>query len=334
MNIFKVSNEQSSPAWLNIENENNDFNLEDININNEINEDEICLECCKIEACANNNKIYHYNSRWDMDTVSHLREFANACGLSKDSFKSINPQKVIEQQASLNKDKMERTASVNVEDDNDTITLKDLWKDPFKIEERSDMSHMSKAAWETVKSQNVMKEISVMNTGVLPLRGDDNYFANPDTNLAKNQNSITNPNAIEQFANDESYDNGVRLKKEKEDKIQQKIEQHAKWEQDQIDAMKHKDIVPRGNVFPTEVLNASTGLNNRTQMGVYSDFDFNNLPEKTAGETLNELNLQKKQSIQREKENNEWEKPSCQSAREISESFIDSLSAMLNKMEG
>ena len=336
MNIFKVADENLSPTWFDLTDKSDDIDLdllENLNVNDEIDEIEIAQECEKIESCASNNKTYLYNEKWNKNVISHLKEYAYVCGVKDDKFKPVSAKKIEEFKAAKNNASMEKTASANVEEiDNDQIQLEDVWKDPFNIEKRADTSHMAEADWESVKKQNVMGEVSVMNNGIIPLRADEDYSLNPDTKLAKNQNSITNPNAIEEFINDKEYDNGKRLQLEKEEKEHQKIANHQKWEKDHIESMKHNDIVPKGTVFPTEMLTAATGISTpKNHMGVYAEFDADKIPDKTEGEKLAESNEKNRQAIQREHVKDDWEQPSRQSSRSISNDFAESLSKILDK---
>ena len=93
-----------------------------------------------------------------------------------------------------------------------------------------------------------------------------------------------------------------------------------------------KDIIPTGSVFPTESLNANTGLNNpSSQGGIYSKFDLASIPDQTVGEKIASQNKEYKESIQRPKTQDDWEKPCKQSYRSISDSFGQELAALLNK---
>jgi hypothetical protein len=90
--------------------------------------------------------------------------------------------------------------------------------------------------------------------------------------------------------------------------------------------MEGNDIIPKGNVFPTEVMNAQPGLNNSSsQMGIYSDFDPAELPEKTKGEMLAEANEERRKSIQGEAKDKEWSSDGKSAARGISDTFGDEL---------
>lgn len=327
MNIFKVADEQSIPSWLIPEEDKTPVEeVESINISEEVTDKVLVQECDRIEACSVNGHLYHYNSKWDDGTVRHLREYAIACGMDLGKFRGFDPS-VLQKEAES--EGMVKTAQVA---STETQELRNVMGDPFHIEERSDMSHMEMTNWQEVKKQNVLAEPTLDTGSVISIGGGEDYNLNSDVNPAANQNSMTNPFAIEQLAKSDVDDTGERLRKEREAKETQKKADHEEWQQDKIDAMAGNDIIPKGSVFPTEALNANTGLNNpSSQAGVYAEFDPNSIPEQTAGEKIASSNKAYKESIQRPKETDDWQKPCGQTARGISSSFGDSLAALLNK---
>lgn len=333
MNIFRCADEKAVPSWFEKEDEVENTNapveqVESINIAEEVNDQVLAEECDRIEVCSSNGKDYHYNSNWDAGTVSHLREYAIACGMDIAKFRGFDPSVLTKE--SKQKDPIVKTANTAIAEN--VQALKGVWTDPFHIEERSDMSHMEPNGWEAVKKQAVLGKPSIDLGGVFAIGGGEDYNTNSDVNPAINQNSITNPLAIEQLAESEEDDTGVRLHKEQEAKAAQKKANHGEWEQEKIAEMSQGDIIPKGSVFPTETLNANTGLNNpSSQYGVYAKFDINAIPDLTAGENIAERNKQYKESIQRPKQEDDWQKPCKQTSMSISDSFGTELEALLKK---
>jgi hypothetical protein len=327
MNILRVADEQSIP-WFMTEEQKPSIpteEVEEINVSEEVDELVLAQECDRIEACSSNGKPYHYNSNWDDGVVRHLREYAIACGMDLSKFKGFNPVDIQRESAS---DTMVRTAQAAAPSE-ETQNLRGVWKDPFRIDERSDTSHMEPANWEQVKKQDNLSEPSLFTGDVIAIGGGENYFENSDVNPAPNQNSITNPDAIKEFAESETPDNGERLKQQAKDKEEQKKANHTEWQQDKADEMSGGDIIPKGTVFPTESLNAHTGLNHEpVQGGVYGSGK-QTLPDLTEGEKIAKHNKEYKASIQRPKENDDWEKPCKQSSRQISDDFASSLASNL-----
>ena len=329
MNIFRVADEKAVPSWLipDAPEQTPVDEVKRINIAEEVNDLVLVQECDRIEECATNGDIYHYSSHWDNGTVSHLREYAIACGMDLVKFRGFDPSGVQRESKSNNMVKIAQVQDTSARD-----ALLDVMGDPFHIDERSDMSYMEPAKWQTIKKQNNLSTPS-MNTGsVMGIGGGENYFLNSDVNPAKNQNSITNPDAIKQLIENGIDDTGVRLRKQQKAKEDQKKDNHSEWQQEKIDAMSGRDILSHGCVFPTESLNANSGLNNpSSQQGIYAKFDPDSVPEQTSGEKLASLNEERKASIQRPIEKDDWQKPCKQSSRSISDSFANSLEVLLKK---
>ena len=330
MNILRVADETRIPWFMEedttpIANKPKSEFVDNVNISEDVDDAVLAEECDKIEVCASNNDYYHYNSQWDKGVVSHLREYALACGLDLNKFKSCNVPNIREAKSET----FVKTANVELDEPVSVVQeLKDLWKDPFNIEERSDTSHMDIADWEQVKRQEFLAKPTAIDNGIRPIGGGENYYTNSDVNPAANQNSITNPDAIKQLAESKTLDNGERLRREIIAKDKQKIKDHKDWQQGKIDDMKGSDIIPRGTVFPTESLNASTGLGRQpVHGGVYGTS--NDIPNFTEGEKISSQNEERKSSIQRHREADVWEKPSRESSRQISDSFAESLASHL-----
>lgn len=334
MNIFKVANEQRAPEWFDAVHPESATTpmseVDRINVSETADDMVLAQECDYIESCSANGKDYHYNSLWNEGAIRHLREYAIACGMDLAKFKGFDPS---EMQRESQAKKMTKVAQTSGE--SQTAELQGLWKDPFNIDKHADMSHMEESNWEQVARQsNLGTPDTVMGGDVRSIGGGENYFMNSDINLAPNQNSITNPNAIQELAESSTMDNGERLRQEQEEKQNQKVQDHADWQQEKIESMKSNDLIMKGTVFPTETLNANTGLNSpSSQMGIYADFNPDSIPERTAGESLADQNVAHRESIQRGRVEDNWEKPSQQSVRSISDNFADALASNLNAIK-
>lgn len=335
MKIFRVAEEKVAPTWafgdesLDKYQEQEAINLERLNITppQEVSEITLLTECQQIEHCASSGKTYHYNSAWTPSHVSHLKEYALACGMDPSKFKGVNPNAVIQEQEEITREASNFRNIKMAAVDNGPIKI-DLG-DPFHLEERSDTSHMEPSKWEYNKRQSNMADAPVMMSGnIIPIRGGEDYLANTYTNAnAKNQNSIANPDAIKNLFESETEDTGTRLKRELAEKETAKKQAHMKWQEEIVEAMEHKEIVPKGVVFPTESMNAQPGLNGPSSgMGVYSKFDPDSIPEKTAGEMIKEQNEAERIRINPrvEKEEPKFEM-SHQSSRSISDTFAEQL---------
>jgi len=337
MKIFRVAEESLAPSWVATNKAMNDYdkvtteNIDRLNVttSENITEEILVKECDIIEKCAASKTVYHYNSSWSQETMEHLKEYASAVGLDKSKMIGVNPAEMMKSvRAGVEESKMTKTASTET-------TIKEPSKlvlDPFHFERLSDTSHMEKKNWETIEKQLNLDDAPQMNMGVRPMRGGEDYLKNSDPKVAGNQNTISHPNKIKEMSESKIIDTGARLRQENIDKASAKVQERKDWEKNVIAAMEKKDIVPHGNVFPTEVMNAQSGLRNpSSQMGVYSKFDKSDIPELTEGEKIRESRKEWNDGMKRVAKEKATFEMSKHSSREISDTFGDELKKALKK---
>lgn len=332
MKISRMSREFDVPEWLYrkaaIDNDYSGIEVSDaehiLEKQSDLSEDDLVQERERIEAACEANKVYCCSSTWSATTKSSLKEYANICGLGSDQFREIDPSQIeITQEASSSK--MTKTASAEAEAEQ--INLGDVFKlDREEVDIKGD--------WEKVDRSAKLAEKPVMfSNGIIPIRGGESYEENSYASTARGQNSLDNPNAIEEYANSEKEDTGARLRRENKERSEASAKKHEAWQQEKIAAMEEgKDIVPKGTVFPTESMNAQPGVQHTPATGgVYSDAQ--EMPEKTLGEKIADQNEESRKSIQREKADDNWEKMQTEASREVSDVFMDSLKQQLGKGE-
>jgi len=324
-----MASEKEVPDWaFELDNKNDvqrDF-IENVYINKndigrvancDFDENRIVTERNIIEKRVASGNPYYYNQDWTENIKSELKEYALACSMDMSKFKPVASRYT---EASC--ESMVRTAQSKSNEQN-TLVL-----DPFHLDiEEKDV----KGDWEKISGEQKLNDKpSMMSGAVKGVRGGEDYSINSDINPAANQNSITNPNAIEQLAESEKEDTGMRLARERNERELAKEAKNKEWEQDKIDSMEHADIIPKGNVFPTEVMNAQPGLNTpSSQMGVYAKFDVDSIPDKTEGERIAEANETRRKSIQGEDKAKGGFQMNKAPVRSISDDFGDALKKAL-----
>jgi len=326
MKINRVADENIAPSWA-FDLEGKDFayfteadSKRLMGTPETLTDDDLVSQRDIIEKCASDGGYYFYNVDWDKKSVADLREYATACGLDSSKFKETHPEYIEDIEivrAESKNSKMSKKASSK-----NALTL----EDPFHLEdvEEERSTDPNREDWETVTSQKHLgKRPSDMSGSVKPLRGGEDYMANQFTQTARGQNSIGNPDAIEQYA-EEGEDTGERLRRENEERSTKRQRDHSEWEQEKVASQEFEDKL-RGTVFPTEVMAA--------QSGIRDDFDITkqNLPEETEGEKLAASWEARRQSIQREIPENDWESMKTASVRCVSDTFTDELKRALNK---
>ena len=336
MKINKIANEQNMPEWAS----QVEGTITDVNVFTNVDrltkevdtEKTIEQEMEEIERRASAGQPYYYSSALNQRTASELREYAIVCGIDKDKIISVDPEAY--QKVASTTESMVKVASREIER-SPASDLSVALGDPFKIDEKLGKETATEE-WEKItksKQLNQKGNMDVRGPGVYASRGPENYFENSFAQTARGQNSLDNPNAIKEYAESEGEDTGARLKREHEEKSAQKVANNKEWEDDKIAAMPFSNIVAKGKVFPTEIMNAQNGLDHApAHGGVYAKPT--EMPNRTAGEQISEQNLARKESIQREVQEKAEFEPQTQSARGISDTFADSLKASLGKING
>jgi hypothetical protein len=323
MKINRIAEEKNTPEWI-FNNkdaanhiENKTLQAKDVKdilkMPSELSDEEVTIEKEKIEKCASANKSYYYNINWNQKVKSELKEYAQVCGVNSSNFKAIDPKTVEPLAITASDSKMIRTASKTEQ--------KLVLNDPFKLDEKISNVH-EKEAW-TPKIELASKLSDKPNmSGIVALRGGENYFENSESKIARGQNSITDPNAIDKLANSSTEDTGARLRRENKEKENLKKVRHETWQKEKAEAMNKKDAVASRKVFPTESLNAQPGIKGEV-------FDYSKLPEKTAGELLKEQNEDRRKQIRGESKPKHEFNIAKNPTRSISDDFSSELKKFL-----
>jgi len=288
MKIYKAADDKMVPSWA-FETKSDYFDKSTINsqeaerilnMSCAIDDDGIVTERDKIEKCASDKTPYFYNVQWSDSVKSELREYASICKMDMTKFQAVDPSSLVDRitvVAEAATDPMVKTASAKL-----------VLNDPFHLDTAGDNPHMAKENWQDIKKEAKLADRPAMS-GIIPVRGGENYDINPEVKIAKGQNSIADPMAIEKLSKSTIEDTGARLQREKQERDAVRETEHAEWQKGK--AMP-KDITAR-SVFPTESLNAQPGIRGNV-------FDFTTVPELTEGEKLHTANEDRRKKIQGE----------------------------------
>jgi hypothetical protein len=326
MKINRIAEEKVAPEWIFDNGQATEYidkktlkadEAESIlKLSSTISEDDLVTEKDRIEKCAASKTPYYYNSQWSAAVKAELKEYASMCKMDMGKFKAIDPSELTVHASAA---KMIKTASTLTE------TPKLVLNDPFKIDEKLAGTY-EKSKWHA-EAQLASKLVDKPTmSGIVPVRGGENYYANSESKLAKGQNSITAPDAIEKLINSSEEDTGARLKRENEAKEASRKTKHEEWQKEKIEAMVGKDILPNRYVFPTESLNAQPGIRGEV-------FDYSKMPEKTAGEQLKAASEERRKQIKGEDRAKHEFTTSKNSVRAISEDFSEELKKHLGQMD-
>lgn len=295
--------------------------------------------CSHIEEIAEDPSCsFCINGTWDDDVKSYLREYAIACGLDRSRIVEASKEQIELTLQNIKESKREKEAlskyaskevqEVQEESNELADSLSNVMSDPFKIDEKLADDRNIHEDWEQISYAKNLKD-KPSTKGINAIRGGENYNESPEYKGASNQNSILEPNKIEDLFNSETMDVGERIRQEKGEILKERMDAQQKDRDASLtEASEQLSIMTIGNVFPTESLTAQTGIKGR--MGG-SLMDFESIPEKTEGEMFKEMQQEKTSSIQREKKSDRsWEKVD-NNVRSISEDFVKDLERLMGK---
>jgi len=248
----------------------------------------------RIEACSVNGDLYHYSSKWGSKERSELKEYAMVCGMDMTKFRSIDPDSVSTSVTANTKKDMIKTASY----------------DPFHLDEVVDKKTSSRDEWEKISGAKTVNNIPSLGGGsVIAVRGGGTIYDHSVPDLAKNQNSISNPNAIKTLAENKDEDICERLRKDR-----------SNWEKDISSKIKVPDAISQKKVFQTEVAHVQSGIRAKAE-----------IPEQTRGEMLKEMGNKNREEIQRQAKEKREFIPRGSSLNMISDDLSSELAKYLGK---
>ena len=331
-----ITSNNNIPEWLNSivkEEESASSKSSSINITkaSEVKEEVIDKERNRIDVFASTGEKYIINSEWKQEHKSHLKEYAQVMGVMTEEKK---PKDIIASSKKMTKTSQTKELEFDVpkskihsEEHMSFVSELRNHFDPFGINEEMNKEEPQPDEWEKVTAAQKLNYKPLMDSKIVPIRGGEKTNIESKLSLAENQNSIDNPNQIKELISSKSLDGGERIKKSLAEKEEQKKTNHKEWEQNILDSMPDRKLMPNKNVFMTEALNAQEGLNNN--MTTFEGMSEEELPELTAGEQIKTQNEQKLAQIQRPKEKDDWETMSKEATYSYDDMFLNSLEQKL-----
>ena len=323
MKINRMSEDKSAPSWF-FEKLDDKSSFSDEYISpdsaqkissSSVSDNDLVSQRDEIEKCTKEGKSYHYNAKWSDKVKSELKEYALACGMNMDRFKAVRPEN-IDNIISVHKE-------ANMSPEETKKDSKMALKDPFKIDEINEKKS-ERSDWQEIKKAKNLSDKPSMDSRVIPVRGGEDINKNSDPKVARGQNSIKDPDAIKREIESSPEDTGARLRRENKEKEASKKTNHQEWQKEKIKAMAGKEIIPNRKVFPTEVMNAQTGIKKEP-------FDYSDMPEKTDGEKLKESQVEHKKSIRGEDKKKHEFNIQSETKASVSDTFAEELKKHLKK---
>ncbi len=319
--IFTIANETTTPEWF--INQPAKFAGSQADADRiaglpaALPEDAFTSELDTIEKCATSQTAYFYNASWDAEVTGRLQEFASAYNVKAIA---ANPADPLVQAAKTQTTEVVKTASVA------TAKIQPIaMTDPFQLESKGNMDHMTKAAWQQPTSEaKVINPNIFMNSGaVIRMSGNEDTRVHSHLKAIPGQNSVTNPNALQDLA--EQVDTGVRLRQEAKDRTEQRQASGKTWETEVAQAGKVAGAAAKSNIIPAAAAPASGKA--------FGSLHLDEVPAKTTGEQLKSQSDARRSGIQRSVDTEHaWDGLQGTTKAKVGDLLLAGLEAGLNKI--
>lgn len=333
--LFKNANSEQFPAWADADSQAKDI-ASKISPDDwqrmsspSIDDDQLIQELDLIEQKAASGEMYVYNVCWGQEAVSSIREYATIHGCDAIG---VNPDSIeVKAYFAVGSGGLSKSAVIEDEKSNQ-LPFEVI--DAFRFDEKGDLSHMDKKDWEKITPEEKMGTpdvIRMSSDSVVRLGSctEDNNLS-PHMAQRRGQNSVLNPEAIEETIKSDVEDTGERLKRENKERSEERAVERKSWEREAV--KKAEDLgygsLSLGSIKPATGMHAHSGIKDEPFPKAEK------LPEKTRGEKLKDVNDERKASIQRSKEDDRsWAgtEQQRQTTADVSDTFAQSLKEQLNK---
>lgn len=311
---------------------------EELTILASLDEDSLSNEMDKIEKCASSGRNYAYNPDWKPSQISQLQEYAAVVGLNG---KMIAVQASSEVENIVEDDStMKQLASITVNRPEASVDLRLALGDPFKLSDLSDVPEL-KDNWERVNPERKLASApdqAARAGSVMPIRGEFQYETQQKLKVKAGENSLTNPNAIEQLSKEQ--DNGQRLRSENIQHEAERKSAKSAWQTELVQKAKATGVgaLTRGNVFMTGSIpekQKNSGIELQAAINEFGSMESPMLPEievLTDGEKLHQTNANRKANIQRTASTDDWQKVRGSKRPALDDAFAEALEFHMKQM--
>jgi hypothetical protein len=282
-----------------------------------LDENGLTEELDRLEKCAAGQRIYFYRTDWDADARSQIREYAGVCrcrtqGVDPSDLKTAGAD-------ATGAPPSEAAGKTDME-----------LGDPFGFIEKLEKLAAQEAAAESDGPEDrlpvklAQPDITLKPGAVVGIKGGEDYFIHSHLRIAPGQNSVTNPNAIEELAKSKDSRQSLRQQaKGRQDEIEHDKKQ---WQEKAAEDAKFDGY---GKMFGSRSIRLSEAS---PAQGIIMGHRRSSLPEKTAGEKIKSQNQARQDSILRSPEGGreDWDQERPEARATISDLFAASLEQNLN----
>jgi hypothetical protein len=285
-------------------------------------EDDMVSVRSKIEASAKSGNSVFIESGASPSQMSQLREYAAVVG--------ADVSKIVEVSSH------EKTLASRVAIPEKQVVTPE--RDPFGTIDgfAPESSFKPNRDWDSVQPAKKLANNGRESSGIVGrLDGRETYESQREVGVRPGEASIASPNAIQEYAESKDQSSLDRIR-ESNDKRREKIVFDKKqWEEDFAKALPDKGTIAMGG----PKLTGASVENSRMRVGEgqHSMFDVKDrvgdIPEMTAGEMLSHSNDERRESIQRPKnEDRSWDAPKSSKKEVIGDVFFEALKRQMGSL--
>ena len=169
-----------------------------------------------------------------------------------------------------------------------------------------------------------------MDNGVVPIRGAENVETSRVVGNRPGENSMADPDAIKDMVESDAQGNRARIRSDNEERKADISFNKTDWEAESIAGMDRVEL-PQAGILRTEAPQPQNHSATSQYDHSISQEGREDAPDQTVGETIADLNAQKKSDIQRQKEDgHEWDSKHSSVPEKVSDLFAEELEKRLN----
>jgi len=292
----------------------------------EISESNLVEARSEMEKCMASGQKFYYGDKTSDSVKRNLTEYAEAIGMPKDMVEEVGTDRIVNSKRACDLKVPEPVGKQAKQ------PLFDIISKPATNPEVFEKNDNWKSA-ENSRARSMADRPS--GEGVTAIRGGEEYEADPVKKVRPGQNSIDFPDAIEALASSEEKTGADIIRESNAAKRNETVFNVNDWQASKEAEMKGMSILPSAGHKRVESPHSQNhSPNGPWNHSIMTNPDSDPMPERTAGEQITEVNEQRRASISREVQNDEWEQMESSVSSKVSDIFFDSLKKELGKSKG
>jgi len=273
----------------------------------------------RIEQCAKESRPFHVHADLDPAKKRELAEYAEAVGLEHNAMTEVSESKRATCEALGKMAQPEAKAEP-------TPAPKPIVEFDLAPKEATDSKHFQKdGKWQQKQPAQRLQNRPTM-AGIVPVRGGEQYEANPVKGARPGENSIGSPDAIGKVIASADKDHGQVIREQNEQRRAETSFSKDSWEAQALASMEGRAIAAGATPGIRRVESPEAQRHGKNPAWCESiKPDGTQMPDKTAGEKLALAAEQRRNDIQRAKPQDDWNKVKPLVRAAIGDELIEAL---------